>query len=860
MSNVQYPIVQYPIVQRSAFIILLCCLAVLALYWWLSAGKGPFRAIPEQSALMLECKGLLKARQLAENIPAPEWKSLANTRLVQQCFEDADGMFQWLKPQPALLRSLAQSHAAVAFSLHPSDSLHPVFIIEMPEASEVASLLLAQSKRELWPEHQFHTHTVVDIQSGKHQCLSVAVADGLLIFSRQTSLVEAALAQLDGGGDWWTSRPLTDELALAPLRMHLRPSALAEQLRSRLHPDARKLPDQLAACVEWAGVAWDGARLDMLLEPRGPLAELKAWGQSLDSGADELLPDQVALLLKAGLRAPKRLFEQNTNREFEQYLLPWMGKEAALAFLEPGSASRLLLVAVGDSARTVQALHDYGAEYGLLPANSGPYRMFELMGFRQGVFLEPILGKEAAFPNPVAAMVADYVVFAPDRASMEVFLDKYLVGQSLGAQEDYLLLQQQEHPGGAIDLLLDTRRLDVLLQQLGDFDLLPGLLQAGWLKVSLQPESSSMVRVSWAYQPHARQTHSVELLWKTPLGNTPLGQPRALTLSEGKKVVLVQDGKRRLHCLDALSGRALWSRDLPEAIVSDIVAADYYQSGEPCLIFSTASACYLLDGHGRDVHGYPFPWPGKATGGVTVVDFEHDNRFHLFVPCENGACYGFDQNGRPLAGWNGLKTAGTVSRPLVHCQNKGRDYLAVLTDDGLLSVYGRDGQLRFEPVQLEGSFRDMLWVDSAAAEPHFYAANTGGALYRCSLEGQVTRYQLGAAGSLILPGQLQGDGRFEWMNWEGRKLRTGGFSGENTVVYGNKMLEERPDRWFITPGQTIGAVDTRSKRIWMLDERGNLLPGFPLGGETPFVLLQENSYQWVVTAVNGEVWGYRRAL
>lgn len=844
------------------FIVLLCCLAlaVLTLYWWFGSAKGPFRAIPEQTSLVLECRGLVKARQLAEHIPVPEWEALGNAQLLQQCFEDADGMLKWLKPHAALLRSVAQSRASAAFSLHPADSLHPVFVISMPEASELESLLRTHSKRELWPEHQFHQHTVLRMPLGKGQSLSVAVAEGLLIFSRQTALVEAALAQLDRGGDWWSDRPLTDELASAPLRVHLRPSALAEQLRARMHADARALPDQLAACVEWAGMAWDGARLDMLLEPRGPLSAIRAWGQPLDSGADQLLPDQVSLLLKVGLQKPKRLFDTTANREFEQYLLPWMGKEAALVFLGPQAADRLLLIAVGDSARAVQTLRDYGAEYGMLPANSGPYRMFELMGFRQGAILEPILGRENVFQNPVAAMVANFVVVTPDRASMEVFLDKYLVGQTLGAQEDYLRLIQQERPAATVDILLDTRRLNARVQQLGVFDALPEFVQPGWLKAFLQSEGRGKVRISWAYQSHSRPAQAVELLWKTPLGPGPLGRPWSVTIGEGKKAVLVQDRQRRLHCLDALTGSVWWSRELPEMIVSDIVAVDYFQSGDQCLIFSTQGACYLLDSKGRDVHGYPFPWPVKATAGVSVVDFDRDRRYYFLAPCENGVCYGFDQNRRPMAGWNGLKTAGTVHRPVVHCQREGRDYLAVLTDEGLLMVYGRDGRLRFEPQQLEGRFRDPLWVDGSAAEPHFYAVNTDGTLFRCSLEGELSRFKLGGPGSRILPGQLRGDGRFEWIHWEGRKLRTGGFSGGNTVVFGNRAMDERPDQWFITSGQTIGAADTRSKRIWMLDDRGNTMPGFPLGGETPFVLLEENGYQLVITIAGGEVWGYRRGM
>ena len=66
------------------------------------------------------------------------------------------------------------------------------------------------------------------------------------------------------------------------------------------------------------------------------------------------------------------------------------------------------------------------------------------------------------------------------------------------------------------------------------------------------------------------------------------------------------------------------------------------------------------------------------------------------MACENNKLYGFGHLGKPLEGWSGVETSGVVRQPLLHFQHKGKDYLAVLTEDGLLSVYGRDGALRFD--------------------------------------------------------------------------------------------------------------------------------------------------------------------
>jgi hypothetical protein len=43
----------------------------------------------------------------------------------------------------------------------------------------------------------------------------------------------------------------------------------------------------------------------------------------------------------------------------------------------------------------------------------------------------------------------------------------------------------------------------------------------------------------------------------------------------------------------------------------------------------------------------------------------------------------------------------------------------------------------------------------------------------------------------------------------------------------------------------------------MFDRDGNLLPGFPLGGPTPFELYREKDFQLLITTVNQEIWAYR---
>lgn len=846
----------------------LMALAALAaawvLYLLLPANHGPFRAIPEQTALVLECNGLLKARKLTTQIPAQEWSDLSSAALIQQCFNDADLLFRLFKHQPELLRALAQAPAIAAFSLHPADSLHALFAWELSQPPDLDKLLKNNEISSQWANHIFHNHSVIQVPFGTDQYLEIACSDRILLFSRKAVLVEAALAQLEKNRHWWTQRPLMDKLTPAPLRVHFRPEVWAEHSRASMRAGGRDLPDILARNVAWGGWAWDGSRLDCLFETKGFLADISQWGQTSAGMAAQLLPNNTTFLIRAGIRKPNAFFAgigTGIHPDFERFVLPWVGNEAILATTEPLSkdlaTDRLLLLSLRDSAGAVQALQEYGRERGLRPSDSGPYQMFELMGFQQGSLLEPLTGKDAAFQNPVVALVSGYVVFAPDRAAMEVLLDKYLVGQTLSAREDFLLWKQKNPAPGQVECLLNTAHLNPILAALSTFQCEKELPSPGWIGASMTAERKKQLRVNWSCQPITQLGRQPELHWKTSLKSPINGRPMVASINTDQTVVLVQDRQNILYCLDAANGRLLWSRVLPESILSEVIAVDYFKSGSKCLMFNTPEALYLLDQTGRDVQGFPFRWPEKAINSVAVVDFDHDRRYSFFATCANGKCYGFDPFGRPLAGWNGIPVGGDMHRPLLHFQHDGKDFLALLTDNGVLSVYGRDGRLRFAPPTLQGVFEASLFADSKASEPCLYAANTAGEMFVCDLKGGITTYEAGKSGSLTLFGQIQGDARYEWVQWDGKNLRIGGFPGEKKVIYSSIAIKERPDQWFLTANQVLGAVDTKSKRIWMFDQQGNPLPGFPLGGEAQFERTQSTGIQLLVTSVNQEIWVYR---
>ena len=137
------------------------------------------------------------------------------------------------------------------------------------------------------------------------------------------------------------------------------------------------------------------------------------------------------------------------------------------------------------------------------------------MGFQNASLLKPILGDDEAFRNPVCVLVGGYAVFAPDRSSLEIFLDKYLVNQTLSTNVDFLQLQQKLPPQGFASFLMNSAYLRGLLQNISDHDGESPLAKTGFLLAEWQPNLGRKTEIVLANQPLSRPLAETDILWKT---------------------------------------------------------------------------------------------------------------------------------------------------------------------------------------------------------------------------------------------------------------------------------------------------------------------------------------------------------
>ncbi len=866
--------------RRQVGWLLITTLALLCLFFLLRKGQsGAYQALPEQIAIVLEFNGLAKGLQVIAQAPSPAWKQFSKTSLFHALIPDVAATERIFRHDAAWKTAFTNQRLVAAFSLVRADSLHALFVLENAADFDLPQTLATSPEVKKFFPSVFHEQQSFTVYLADGKRMVLARSGHLLIFSRFSYLVEDALAQLESDNSWWTQRRYARQLpADAPLKIQLQPVTLA----SRYSPDLADAWSQLPALLErnatWIGVALDGTEVSALVESTGFLKQLNAFGQQDRGAIFSILPTNTAFLAWLGFSHRRPFFNNITSEQtadFEKFIRPWAGREAAYVITEPFSPAmqddRFIVLGAQDTALATERLREYARQRGALPQTSR-YQAFEIFQFLSQSALQPLLGDDPGFRNPVAALVGSYVVFAGNRSALELWIDKFTVNQTLANDAGFLQWQQKVPARSHALLFGNSAYLTALLKSLfspGELPLSREDLviaeQVGFFGLDLAPGPGGTVALRVASQSQVGAVPTTAILWKTSLAADAVTAPFVIPArsAAGETAILVQDAGNQLYRLDA-GGAMRWRRTLADRILGTVQGIDFQGNQTNCYLFNTATHLWLLDDEGQDVEGFPLQLQSPATNGVTTIDFDRSGRYYYFVACANGNLYGYDQFGRPLAGWNPQGGAGLVTQALLHSQREDKDYLVVLNQKGKLSVYSRDGTLRFPPLQLAGRFAGPPQADAVSKSPRIIAINTAGKAVGCNFAGTPFSVQVGPASNKVpvkgafLP--LTGDARFEYIVLRDSALQVVGYENSTLRTIFSTPLPSGQDTLFEVAGQRLGTLHRGKRQIFLLDGRGQLHPDFPLAGTTPFVLtdvFRQAGQQVLVVGNGASIYAYK---
>jgi len=184
------------------------------------------------------------------------------------------------------------------------------------------------------------------------------------------------------------------------------------------------------------------------------------------------------------------------------------------------------------------------------------------------------------------------------------------------------------------------------------------------------------------------------LLWTMRLDTSCKQQPFPFTNHLTKENELViQDELNNLYLINA-KGNKLWQKKINERILSKIFTVDMFKNNKFQILFNTKSYIHLIDRNGNYVQGYPVKLPSDATSPLSLLDYDTDKNYRLFIACKNKNIYNYSIYGIKQQGFKPITTYNEVNLPLQYVKVGLSDYLVTIDNMGKIYTYSRKGEER----------------------------------------------------------------------------------------------------------------------------------------------------------------------
>lgn len=741
--------------------------------------------------------------------------------------------------------------------MHPAHSggFELLFILDGVRGKDLTAIVRPVGRQRLRTSI-FRGNEVFHLQDGG-QHFAVAKYRNLLLFGRHAFMVENAISQLES-----PSTSLCRDDRFSQLARKLDPGAgsvgvLAnfDQFESQLAPlfSTARLADVagLGNVANWllmelpTGSASGTWRASLTSDPQNKLLAANEKGDLQPyKNAFRAIPDNLALVNWLSIGQLKPAAHGGNWRKF---IAPWAGNELVFALGEPMEGNAVELFLLLKTNKTERAEEKLAAAANLSPnSETVDFQMFKLRKL-DGLALGDMLGLGEKLNSPFAAVIGEYTLFSNSRVGVERWLEKYVAGQTCSKNVPFLQSirslpheaqgffffetgQVWQHAAGFLD--------EGILSKIGANPLPFKQLTGVWERKGGRCDMTLL----HANLPSADTATPADILWKVQLGAAVAISPMAFKNPQsGEMEVFVQDANHIIYLLSK-TGRLFWQRRLDGPILSKVYPLDLYGNSETQFAFSTASGIHVVDHFGEDVAGFPLKLQTPATNGVTVVDFFNSNDYCFFIACGNGNAYGFDEKGSPIEGWRPKTGVGEVRLPLVHFQAQGKDFLILLDVAGNLQVFQKNGEKRFNPIALATRFQQAPDFQADGGNFRIVACDTAGGAFAINLAGEHFKLNLLSAGKSAVGfrfADVVGDNRKDYAVLSEESLKVSYYAGKDFKTAFEHKFDRRQDevfpmQWGSRSKAMLGTVCREHRQINLLNDKGELLPQFPLAGTTSF--------------------------
>jgi hypothetical protein len=367
--------------------------------------------------------------------------------------------------------------------------------------------------------------------------------------------------------------------------------------------------------------------------------------------------------------------------------------------------------------------------------------------------------------------------------------------------------------------------------------------------------------LSVRFRKEAREESTTE--WETLLDTVAAIKPFFFTNHiTGAREIFIQDLNNNAYLINA-AGRVLWKVPLRERINGTIYMVDYLKNGKYQLLFSGRNYLHLLDRNGNYAERYPVRLRSPATNSLALFDYDNNLNYRILIAGEDQRAYAYDINGNVVRGWKPFRTTSQVRSEISWIRVSGKDYL-LISDETTVYFVDRTGNTRLtlsEPVTRAGKSTIRLITGS---KPSVVCSSPEGIIQHIYFDGNVKKTSLRkfSFDHSFDIFDVNGDGFGEYIFIDKGILYLYNHNGSEMFKreFGSDNLGGPINFVFSASDRKIGVFDINNNQIYLIDENGDTMNGFPLRGASMFSigkLSEKSDWHLIVGGTDRFLYNYK---
>jgi hypothetical protein len=884
------------------------------MFWYFYTEKisatisNAIQVVPEEASVIIESKRINK---LWDKISQTNiiWEELCGISAVAEINKQITSLDSLIESNKTILELLGNQSAFISFVKTDKVNFDLLFSCNLPDLTYQESVDDFFKNANAGKEIIFDKHNEEKIGHVQLQGFYFTCLNGIIVISKNKNLVIRAINQLHSGQSI-VSNPNFKKIVQSAGKnvdasIFINYQNLSDAVVNYLKDEFQPKKTVLSGFASFSG--WDFTIKPNALSASGFTFSgdssnnyLSVFNSQTPKKMEvyKILPSKTAFFFVQGISNINTFYTNlkksravsntsyfdglNSNYDIavEEEILSCVDEEIALAVVESSSDSLKNMFAVFHSSsiaaaqKKLNSIQRIVSQKEDLKLDTLNYKTHTISQLSLPNILENMFGQEyGVIKNNFYTTIYNYIVFANSKEELKYFIDEFEGNKTLANDKNYKTFSENIANESNIYIYSALSKsanlypsfLNSALQHdfLKNFKTLKKI-EAFSIQFSSNNNGLFYSNIYLKYNPEFKK--ETETLWELPLDTTFSNKPYVVLNHNTKaKEILIQDDANKIYLISN-TGKILWTKQLSEKIMGDVIQLDVYKNDKLQMVFNTRSYIYMYDRNGNEMKGFPLKLKSPATNTVSVIDYENNKEYRIFIATENKRVVCYKPNGEQVTAFGFDKTENPVYLPVYFFNTASKDHICFVDVKGKIYIVNRQGEARIKlkdnlPQGIRNYFLD---IGKDYSKSSIVAADTMGAVVRISLTGDKEVYKLQdfETSPFFEFRDLNNDKIKEFVMLSRNELKV--FNQDKSLMFKYDFNEKisLPPMIFVFKdgGAKIGVVSDKTNELFLFNENGSLYSQFPLSGNTIFSvsdLNNQNTYNLITGNASRAIYAYQ---